>query len=281
MLYLCEIVGFWVAGRRTDVVDYLELLVNVVAITFAVLALPFMLVYVIFEPVGEFVTTLLTSGPLSVLWGPVGAALTALSSLTVISPVDRALLSQWLEETAWPWVVYVVMFVVWPLCSGSAKEALLEDCFKDGYWDDPMTTPCRAIMRAAVNSSWARKALPHSWWFDCVLIAWTVLVFWALHVWSKELRAGRNPAQYWQRRGWRGWSWRSSAGKGASGKGSGWQDDGSESESESDDGAVAEHEYPMGFMSLPVPAGCQVATVRTVLQAANYYQVNLALGRVR
>jgi hypothetical protein len=277
MLILCDIVGFWVTGRRTDVADYLELLVNIVAISFAVLAVPFMLLYLIFEPVVEFVTALLTSGPLSFLWGPVGAALTALSSVMVISPVDRALLSQWFEETAWPWVVYVVMFVVYPLCSESAKEALLEDCWGE-YWEDPMTNTCRATMRAALDSLKAGRALPHSWWFDCVLIAWAVLVFWALHVWNKEARAGRDPTQYWQRRGWRGWNWRSNASKGASGKGSSWQDAGSESERESEDGAVAEHEYPMGFMSLPVPAGCQVATVRTVLQAANYYQVRWGLG---
>lgn len=223
---------------------------------------------------------IVTVGPLRFLGAPLDAVLSTVGSGSCLTRHLSAAVSDWWLDwwfDTWPSVLYATLFVTLPFLPPTYKLKMITDCLYDGYESDicggygdfETADQCYALLRAYRNSTAARETIPHSWQLDLLLIARVTLVYVALRVWNKELQQGRDPGRYWQRRrqGWRS--------KGAS-RGAGARYDSSDSDSDDDQDVLAEHEFPMGFRAVPVPRGCEVATVRAGLQAADYYQVGHA-----
>lgn len=157
-------------------------------------------------------------------------------------------------------------------------EAFDYDFMSDRSWN---------LVDALDASKLALRFMPHSWWLNLLLFVWLGSVLYAVRVWDNErTSSGRDARQSWQRRWQQWWHWWAQPGRGSSTSGGGGDagrshrhagsgpsaasDDDSDGE---DELAAAEHEFPMGFRAVAVPPGCKVATVKAVLQAADYYRV--------
>jgi hypothetical protein len=187
----------------------------------------------------------------------------------------------------WPRLMYAIVFYTTPFLPRDYYISFYgTECYDEMLLDegiealdyDFMSDRCWDLVEAHDASRKALKAIPHSWWLDLLLAVWLACVFYAVRV-SKAKE--RSSGQSWQQR-WQQWDWRrpwthsgrSSSSNTGGGGGRSYQQTVSDDESDdSDDLAAAEHEFPMGFRAVAVPAGCKVATVKAVLQAADYYQV--------
>lgn len=188
----------------------------------------------------------------------------------------------------WPRLMYAIVFFTTPFFPRDYYISIYgTECYDEALLDegiealdyDFMSDRCWDLVEAHDASRKALKAIPHSWWLDLLLAVWLACVFHAVRVFKAKERSS---GQSWQQR-WQQWDWRrpwahsgrsSSSSAGGGGGGRSYQQTVSDDESDdSDDLAAAEHEFPMGFRAVAVPAGCKVASVKAVLQAADYYQV--------